>query len=157
MITAAAHPCVVTLEGNMPRHTSITHGLSQVPLFAGLSEKELAAVRSLLTESAVPAGAVLAREGATGHEFFIIESGTAAIERDGQHVADVGPGDFQGELSLFDGGPRNATVTATTPMVILVATRREFTQLLESTPVIALRMIPALVRRLRAVASHHAD
>lgn len=66
------------------------------------------------------------------------------------HVADVGPGDFQGEISLLDGGPRTATVTATSPMVIMVATQLEFFALLDRVPTIARQMLPALAHRVRA-------
>ncbi|MDO8363998.1 MAG: cyclic nucleotide-binding domain-containing protein [Actinomycetota bacterium] len=132
------------------RHDVDEH-LLKVPLFSRLDDKELIAVRSLLTEVEVQTGAVLAREGTHGHEFLIIVSGTASVDRGGVHVADVGPGDFQGEISLLDGGNRTATVTATSPMTLLVASNQEFHSLLENTPSIACRMLPALAARLRAV------
>jgi CRP/FNR family transcriptional regulator, cyclic AMP receptor protein len=87
-----------------------------------------------------------------GQEFFVIISGSASVDRGGVHLADVGPGDFQGEIALLDGGPRTATVTATTPMKLLVATHREFSSLLDTTPLIARRMLPALAHRVRAPA-----
>src|ERR1700712_442647 len=100
----------------MHHKTVIDEQISHVPLFASLGRKEQAAVHGLLTEATLPAGYVLAQQGTHGSEFFVIVSGTASVERDGIHVADVGPGDFQGEISLLDGGPRTATVIATTPM-----------------------------------------
>ncbi len=134
-------------------HTTIDDHLAGVPLFSRLSSKEREQVRGLLTEVRVPEGQVLARQGAQGQEFFIIIEGTATVERDGAHLADVGPGDFQGELSLLDGGPRTATVTATSPMVLMVATRREFTSLLDVAPTIARQMLPALAHRVRMLAA----
>ena len=100
----------------MRHHAALDDHLSNVPLFSTLSLKEREAVRSLLSEVDVPTGARLTREGSIGHEFFIIVSGTASVEHEGVHIADVGPGDYQGELSLLDGGRRTATVTATSPM-----------------------------------------
>ena len=126
--------------------------LAHIPLFASLTEKDRAAVRSLLTEVRIEPGTVLARQGAIGHEFFVIVSGTASVDRDGEHLADVGTGDFQGEISLLDGGERTATVTATSPMTILVATHQEFNSLLDTTPAIARQMLPALARRVRTLA-----
>ena len=139
------------------KHSRADNPLSHVPIFAGLGAKELDAVRSLLTELSIEPGTVLAKQGSYGHEFFVVESGTAQVERDGDLLAEVGPGDFQGEIALLDGRPRTATVTATSPMTILVASHQEFTSLLDSAPTIARQMLPALVARLRALAGdqHH--
>ncbi len=139
----------------MNRYKSIDDGLAKVPLFADLTDKELESVRSLMTETAVPAGTTLAHQGQTGHEFFIIVSGTASVDSHGEHVADVGPGDFLGEMALLDGGPRNADVSATTAMTLMVVSQRDFTQLLDTVPMIARRMLPTLVKRLRAGAPGH--
>ena len=124
--------------------------LAHVPLFGHLSRKERREVDQLMTQVDLEPGQVLAHQGATGHEFFLIVGGTAKVERDGVHVADVGPGDFQGEISLLDGGPRTATVTATSPMVIMVATQIEFFALLDRVPALARQMLPALAHRVRA-------
>ena len=135
----------------MSGKNSIDGLLAEVPLFSRLSTKEREQVRSLMTETTVSAGTVLAREGAIGQEFFIILTGTAKVERGGTHLADVGPGDFQGEMSLLDGGPRTATVTATSDMTIMVATQREFSSLLDAAPMIGRQMLPALAQRVRAL------
>lgn len=134
-------------------HATDHDHLAQVPLFSRLSAKEREQVRSLMTKVDIPAGTVLARQGATGHEFVIILSGSASVDRDGEHLADVGPGDFQGELSLLDGGPRTATVTTTSPTVLMVATQVEFNALLDSAPSIARQMLPALAHRVRLLAA----
>ncbi len=138
-------------RGFMHHKVSEDDPLAHIPLFAQLSEQDRAAVRRLLTEVRIESGQVLAREGAFGHEFFVIISGTASVDRGGEHLADVGPGDFQGEISLLDGGVRTASITATSPMTILVATHQEFTSLLDTTPEIARRMLPALAHRVRVL------
>jgi CRP/FNR family transcriptional regulator, cyclic AMP receptor protein len=132
--------------------------LSRVPIFAGLGPKERSEIRSMMSGANIEAGQVLVQQGTYGHEFFVIQSGTAKVERDGELVAEIGPGDFQGEISLLDGGLRTATVTATSPMALLVASHQEFTSLLDKAPIIARQMLPGLVARLRSLADHpHTD
>jgi CRP/FNR family transcriptional regulator, cyclic AMP receptor protein len=135
----------------------LDESLSQVPIFSQLGPKELENVRNLFTGVSLEAGFVLARQGDRGREFFVVETGTAKVERDGQVIAEVGPGDFQGEFSLLDGGPRSATVTATSPMTVLVCNHGEFMTLLEEFPSIAQQMLPVIVGRLRAMASDPHD
>jgi CRP/FNR family cyclic AMP-dependent transcriptional regulator len=106
----------------------------------------------MCTEVSVPAGRVLCREGGPGHEFFVLEEGSATVTVGGAQVATFGPGDFFGELALLDGsGARTATVTAESDAQVLVLTAAEFRSLLESEPTVAVRMLPAIGRRLRAV------
>ena len=126
--------------------------LAGIPLFAGSRPRELEGVARLCTEVDVPAGRTLCREGETGQEFFVLESGTVSVEVGGRQVATLGPGDFFGELALLDAGPRNATVTAQSDVKVLVVSRQEFMGLLEEEPVVAVRMLPAIGARLRASA-----
>lgn len=122
--------------------------LARVPIFSGLGSKERQEVLNLFTELSVEEGRVIIRQGKPGREFFIVESGTATVERDGAIVAQIGPGDYQGELSLLHGGIRTATVTATSPMTLLVASSPEFNSLLDRVPMVARQMLPELVERL---------
>ena len=71
-------------------------------------------------------GKVLTKQGDIGHEFFVIEEGTADVEQDGKRIAQMGPGDFFGELALLAEDRRTATVTATSPMTVIVLTRADF-------------------------------
>ena len=123
--------------------------LRKVPLFSGCSTRELEQITGLMTELSVEAGHVLVREGSGTPEFFIVLDGTATVTRAGKPIGTVGHGGFFGEISMIDGGPRTASVTATTPMTITVATHREFVSLLESAPEIAVNMLPTLTRRIR--------
>jgi CRP/FNR family transcriptional regulator, cyclic AMP receptor protein len=104
----------------------IKERLKDVPFFNSLSKKELKAVSEQTDELDVREGKALAEEGDFGHEFFVIESGTAEVTRNGEHVTDLGPGDFFGEMALLDADRRNATVTATSPMTVIVMTRQSF-------------------------------
>jgi CRP/FNR family transcriptional regulator, cyclic AMP receptor protein len=124
--------------------------LAGIPLFASSRPRELEAIARLCTEVEVPAGRTLCREGETGQEFFVLESGSVAVSVGGQQVATLGPGDFFGELALLDAGPRNATVTAQTDVQVLVVSRQEFMGLLEEDPMVAVRMLPAIGARMRA-------
>jgi CRP/FNR family transcriptional regulator, cyclic AMP receptor protein len=94
--------------------------LKTVPLFSGLSLKQLNEVARHLEEVPVPRGIMLAREGQAGNEFFVVLEGKAAVRRRGRRIATLGGGDFFGEMSLLDGAPRSATVSAETDGVVLV-------------------------------------
>jgi CRP-like cAMP-binding protein len=122
--------------------------LSKVPLLAGLDRRGRQEVARLADEVDLPAGRVVARQGASGAEFFVIIDGTVRIDRDGQHLADLGPGDFFGELSLLGEVPRTATATCTTPCRLLVVGHREFHSLLSKFPTIQAAVLDALAHRI---------
>ena len=91
----------------------IQERLKAVPFFSSISKKDLAHVAQQTDEVDVPAGKVLMRQGDLGDQFFVVNSGTAEVTHDDEHVADLGPGDFFGEMALLEADRRNATVTAT--------------------------------------------
>jgi CRP-like cAMP-binding protein len=125
--------------------------LAHIPLFRGCSKDELKHVDRAATQAEYPAGHVLCREGAVGRELVMIIEGEADVSRGGNAVASVGPGDFIGEMSLLDGGPRSATVTAKTEVKALVVPTREFWQVLDEVPALAHRLLRTLAERLRAM------
>jgi CRP-like cAMP-binding protein len=108
--------------------------LNDVPFFSKLKKKELEFISQQTDEIDVPAGKVLARQGDLGDEFFVIQTGTAEVTRDGERINELGPGDFFGEIALLEQDRRNATVTATTPMTLIVMTRASFRALDKSMP-----------------------
>lgn len=136
----------------MRRNQYIDH-LARVPMFEALSKKELGLVARLAEDVEVGTGTVLIREGATGREFFVITRGKANVTRKGRRINTLGPGDFFGELSLLDGAPRNATVTAETPMEVVLLGQREFLGLLYDVPNVAFKLLKGMARRLRAADS----
>jgi CRP-like cAMP-binding protein len=101
--------------------------LKSIPLFAPLSRKELALVARHADEVDVDHGKVLTREGEVAREFFVIESGDAIVTQNGAMVNRLGPGDFFGEIGLLETPRRTATVTADTPMRLIVMFGPEFT------------------------------
>lgn len=121
--------------------------LKDVPFFSSMSEQDLAAVAQHTDEISVAAGRVLAREGERGDEFFVIESGTADVTRGGAPVARMGAGNFFGEIALIREERRTATVTATSPMVLIVMKGSRFRSLDCSTPEIRETVSAALADR----------
>jgi CRP-like cAMP-binding protein len=135
----------------MARNTKIDQ-LRGVQMFSACTDKELAQIARACDELAVEADAVLVEEGAAGEDFFLVGAGEAEVSRGGRHVAILGPGQYFGELSLLDDAPRNASVTARTPMTLIRLRRREFSAVLDSWPGVAHKLLQQMARRL-----HEAD
>jgi CRP/FNR family transcriptional regulator, cyclic AMP receptor protein len=134
----------------MAKRDEFTEHLAQVPLFSACSKKDLQAVAKRAEDVHVDAGKVLVSEGAAGAEFFVILEGQAKVTRHGQDVATLGTSDFFGDLALLDRAPRNATITAVTPMELVVLGQREFSALIDEVPGFAHKLLAGLARRLRA-------
>jgi len=124
--------------------------LKNVPLFGGCSKSELQRIASLADELDLGDGATLIREGERGREFIVIAEGTVRVTRNGKQLRDLGAGDFIGEIALVADVPRTATVTATSPVRLLVVTDRAFRGLLEQMPSIAKKVLQSLGERLHA-------
>lgn len=124
--------------------------LAAVPLLSGCSRADLRRIERASDQVQVESGRVLCTEGELGREAFVLLSGGAEVRRDGEVVAELGPGDWVGELALLDGGPRTATVTTTAPSDLLVLTRGAFNGVLDEVPTIAHKLLVTLARRLRA-------
>jgi|SRR5438105_13656643 len=128
--------------------------LHQVPLFKGLSEKQLKSLSSEFTERRFSEGQELTAEGAGGAGFFVIESGTAKVTVDGAERRTLGPGDYYGEIALIDGGTRTATITAVSDGVAHGLTRWQFKPLVEQHGEIAWPLLETLARRTRELEQH---
>ena len=123
--------------------------LRTVPLFEGMTDRSVETVASLARETTYPAGAVLTREGDPGDAFIVLTDGAADVTQGDRLLGTLGPGDFLGEISLIDGGPRTATVTATAPIDALVIDRAGFGRLMDEFPTLRLDLVSALTQRLR--------
>ena len=123
--------------------------LAQVPLFSSCSNRDLQKIARASDELAIEDGRVLVEQDAVGHEFFVIIEGSADVKRSNRRIATMGPGDHFGELALFDGGPRTATVVATSPMRVLVLGQREFAGLLDEVPGLAHKVLRNMAARIR--------
>ena len=83
-----------------------------------------------------------------GREAMFIVSGAASVRRNGSAIAELGPGDVLGEMSLINQAPRNATVTADSDMVVLLMNSREFADVLRASPDLSLRILQTVAARL---------
>ena len=126
--------------------------IAKVPLFAGLSKRQLAQVASIADEIDLPQGKILTREGERGREFFILLEGEAEVRRKGRKLATRRAGEFFGEIALLSNVPRVATVTAATPVQALVVRDVDFRALLAHTPQIALKVLEKVAERLPTTA-----
>lgn len=124
--------------------------LQSVPLFEGLSKKELERLSRGMDEVDLAEGKELAREGTFAYEFFVIEEGTANVTREGRPVRELGPGDFFGEIALLEAERRTATVTTTSPMRAIVMTGRDFQAMDREQPQIAEKVRAKVEERLAA-------
>ena len=127
----------------------LTHSLKNVPLFAGLSDRDLERLGSRMRQRRFDQGDTIVTEGEGGVGFFIIDDGTATVSVGGESVRTLGPGDYFGEMALIDGGRRSATIVADTELVCRGMTAWEFRPLVQGDPDIAWPLIEALVARLR--------
>src|SRR3954447_1566542 len=126
--------------------------LRSIPFFQGLSKKDLKLLATQTDELDVREGKELATEGEFGHEFFVIERGTADVLRGGEKIRELGPGDFFGEIALLEEDRRTATVRATTDMSVIVMTRQDFRALDRAEPGVHSTVAEAIASRRAASA-----
>jgi len=129
--------------------------LEKMPLFRDVSGRELRDVAARFDDATYLAGHGVLTEGMTGPEFFIILDGTASVLIDDQVVATLGPGDFFGEVAALDGGPRTASVRAETQLRTVTLPVNGLRQFLLDHPVVAINLLPEIVRRFRNVTTAH--
>jgi CRP/FNR family cyclic AMP-dependent transcriptional regulator len=122
--------------------------LEGIGAFSGLSRHELEQLAGWTFEIEVPEGEELLKEGRLAHEFFVIEDGAVEVRQDGERIAELGAGDFFGEIALLEGGTRTATVVATTPVRVIVMSAQEFRQMEQQMPAVADRIRSAIRARL---------
>ncbi len=133
-----------------------TQLLSRTRLFAGVDADGLERIADRMREVALPADRVIARQGEIGTGFFVIASGSVRVIRDGETLAELGPGDFFGELSVLDGKPRNAQVVSTQPTTCLALASWDFEAVVREQPSVALAILRELAGRLReSTEAHH--
>jgi CRP/FNR family transcriptional regulator, cyclic AMP receptor protein len=122
--------------------------LKRTALFAECTKAELIEVALSADEREAPEGDRLTEEGRRGREFFVLVEGAVAVRRGGRKLADLGPGDWFGEIAILTYKPRTATVTAISPVRLLVISDLAFRRLVETTPRIALNVLRSVAERL---------
>ncbi|WP_395152783.1 cyclic nucleotide-binding domain-containing protein [Ilumatobacter sp.] len=128
--------------------------MQNVPLLAGLDTKELDEVIDISTDITVPAGRVLIKEGSSVQELIIVIDGNLEVTRNGQHVANIGPGGFAGEMALLTHSTHNATVAASEDSRVLHIEGGAFDVLLKRVPIIAVKMLPIVASRVARPNDH---
>jgi CRP/FNR family cyclic AMP-dependent transcriptional regulator len=128
----------------------VAQALAGVPLFSGLSKRQLRKLADAGREVRVKEGWRIVGEGEPGDDLYVILEGEAkVVNRAGRTLSRLLPGDFFGEISVLDGGSRTATVVAETPMVLLRIGRAGVSRIVKQDPGVGLRMLEELARRLR--------
>lgn len=125
--------------------------MAGVPLFADFTKRHLARLAKEADELDFHPGERIVEEGMLGETLFVVIAGKANVMRGGRSVGEVLPGDFFGELSALDGGPRTASVVADTPVRVLRVFRHTLLELLREEPQLMLKLLTGIVRRIRAV------
>jgi CRP-like cAMP-binding protein len=122
--------------------------LGQVPMFQACSDDELSAIAYLASPRSLDPGTAIVSEGDAGNEFYVLMMGTATVSRQGHEVARLEPGDYFGELALFDPAPRNATITSDVPVTLAVMDRDRFQAALDAIPAMRDALLRGMAQRL---------
>jgi CRP-like cAMP-binding protein len=125
--------------------------LQSIALFESLPREARSVIARHADEIDVDEGTDLVRQGEFAYEFFVIKTGGAQVVRDGEHIADLGPGDFLGEMGIVSKAVRNATVTTTGNSTVIVMTEQAFRSMSRSNPDIASRIEAAVEERCKAL------
>lgn len=124
--------------------------LARVPLFSRCSPEELRTVAALALVNSFEAGQIIVTQGAPGTAFYLIVEGRVEVVRDRSTIGTLGPGEFFGEMSLLDSAPRSATIRAIEPTSCMMLSSWDFRAALERHPSVAVKLLEAMTRRLRA-------
>lgn len=135
--------------GGARRLADLQEALSTAPLFADLPKRHLRSLALLSRVSSYPAGTEIVRQGTEGDTLYVVLEGEARVVKGRRTVARMKPGDFFGELAIFDGEPRAASVVADAPVLCLKLEGPDFRKLLLREPRVGLTIMTAMARRLR--------
>jgi len=132
----------------MAKSDSIS-ALRQVPLFQGLSDKELKSIARDAREEPYSAGQNIVSEGSRAAAFFVITEGRAKLLQGGKERKKLGPGSYFGEMALFDSSPRAATIQAETQVKTLVLSPQSFAAVLQDNWAVTKKSLAELSSRIR--------
>lgn len=145
------------MAGRRRADKKLVEQLKTVPLFSGCSARELASLGSFLREVDFPAGRQIVKEGQTGTGLHVIVEGETKVVVGDRTRRRQGPGEFFGEISLLDRGPRTATVVAETPVHTLSLSAWNFRAALKEHPSMAVKMLEELASRIRTAGTSITD
>ena len=126
-------------------------GLRGISLFESLPSDARTAIAQHADQLDIPEGTELARQGEFAYEFFVLEDGTADVLRDGDRIAELGPGDFLGEMGIMERVVRNATVVTTSPARVIVMSEQDFRSMARANAAVASRLRAAVEQRCHAL------
>jgi CRP-like cAMP-binding protein len=121
--------------------------LAAIPLLAELSDEDLVVLAERMHELEVATGSYVVEQGELSYKFYVILEGTAVVEKEGNHLADLGPGDFFGEMGIVGHSRRGADVVATSPMRMVVLVGWDLRMLMDEFPRLRRRIEHAIVDR----------
>lgn len=132
-----------------PREVQMEAGqLADMPLLKELSDEDRVVLAERMRELEVAAGSYVVQQGELSYQFYLILEGTAAVDREGQHLGDLGPGDFFGEMGILGHSRRNADVVATSSMRMMVLVGWDLRMLMDEFPRLRNRIQGAMVDRV---------
>jgi CRP-like cAMP-binding protein len=137
---------VATSKATIKQLTTV---LEAVPLFEGLTHKQLRKVADLADVARFMAGATLVKQGVIGDSFYVVLTGQAKVVANKRTLNRLLPGDHFGEISLLDGGPRSASVLAETEMTLVIITQKDFLAMLRKDPEITVCLLEGMARTVR--------
>jgi CRP-like cAMP-binding protein len=137
--------------------TDPSESLKQVPLFQSFDKKELGTLAKLAREQSYEPGQVIVKAGAGGHGLYVIREGRVSVIQGGKTVATMGPGQFFGEISVLDGGPRTADVRADEATTCLTLISWDVRSILMENAGMTYKMLLEMVKRLRSTAPRQED
>jgi CRP/FNR family transcriptional regulator, cyclic AMP receptor protein len=137
---------VATSKATIKQLTTV---LEAVPLFEGLTHKQLRKVADLADVARFMAGATLVKQGVVGDSFYVVLTGQAKVVANKRTLNRLLPGDHFGEISLLDGGPRSASVVAETEMTLVIITQKDFLAMLAKDPEITVCLLEGMARTVR--------
>ena len=139
-------------EARRTRRQTAT-ALAGVPLFAGFSKRDLERLADDTDVVTFKPGQTIVQEGMLGETMFVVLSGEAVVMHGQRRLGTLRPGDHFGELAAIDGSPRSASVTALTPVAAIRLFRRTLFSMLKAEPQLSLKILDAMVRRIRDLTS----
>lgn len=125
--------------------------LQSLPLFQGVANDELEGIAEKFQSAEMLAGSSLAKQDDFAYKFFVVLEGQVEVYRDFEHVADIGPGEFFGEMGVMSGGKRNARVTAKTRVDIAWMMPWDFEEMTASNADIAARIAAVVDARMSGI------
>jgi CRP-like cAMP-binding protein len=123
--------------------------IANVDLFRDLSRAQLKRLANAASEVSHPPGKAVATEGGGALAFHLIIEGSATVSKDGRVLRTLGPGDYFGEISMIDGRPRSANVTALEALKVMAIPHQDFEAVVDEDPEVARRLLKTLCARLR--------